>query len=403
MANRSVNLSAFPKLRFSSGDVSGLFRSWLTQFNIAVEVTTFNLGVDADNVNVFRGRPKLLALLSAIGSDGVETLQSLGFDVASNADDAFDQALGLLQTYYEREESVYVRTMKFVTVSQACDEDEREYLLRVERLSRTMGFGAQNDELRQQFAVALAVNGLKGSDVRKEMMEQANLDSATLTARLRARRVARESEFIVSEARSSQSGVWRGIKTEVSNVDIANSDSSDSDYSRSGNRGARSSGRSRHQFDSERGRKRYESSRCDVNYRSRNISRLKDKGISNWSGYRSSGSSESSDDRADRFRRVDSIRKSPSQRFHRDSPPNSHHSFGQCISPMRHDRRCFECYSRGHRVRNCPYVYCFTCKKKGHTSIDCPNGCSGRHSDSDECHKRCKSPIRNVRFVESWS
>ena len=68
-------------------------------------------------------------------SDGVETLLSLGFNVDSNGDNAYDEALALLRTHYEREESIYVKTMKFVTVYQALDEDEKEYLLRVAKLS----------------------------------------------------------------------------------------------------------------------------------------------------------------------------------------------------------------------------------------------------------------------------
>ena len=84
MAVARVDLSAFPRLRLNAGDVTGSFRSWMTQFEIAVEVTTINLGDDGDGNARFRGRTKLLALLSAIGSDGAETLQSLGFDVARN-------------------------------------------------------------------------------------------------------------------------------------------------------------------------------------------------------------------------------------------------------------------------------------------------------------------------------
>ena len=218
MANVNVNLAAFPKLTLNQSDIGGSFRSWLTQFRIAVELTELNMGVDRNNQNRFAGRTKLLALLSAIGSEGGETLQSLGFDLASADNDAFDDALGLLRTHYVQEDSFYVKTMKFVTVSQACGETERDYLLRVEKLSRTMGFGANNNELRQRFAVALAVNGLRESAVRKEMMEQGDLNWDQLSARLRARQMARESESVVSEAKAGQFNVKRDIKTEVAEV-----------------------------------------------------------------------------------------------------------------------------------------------------------------------------------------
>ena len=88
MANMNVNLATFPKLKLNQGDIGGSFRSWLTQFRIAVELTELNMGVGENNQNRFAGRTKLLALLSAIGCEGVETLQSLGFDLASADNDA---------------------------------------------------------------------------------------------------------------------------------------------------------------------------------------------------------------------------------------------------------------------------------------------------------------------------
>lgn len=379
MAVARVDLSAFPRLRLNAGDVTGSFRSWMTQFEIAVEVTTINLGDDNDGNARFRGRTKLLALLSAIGSDGVETLQSLGFDVARNEDNAYDEALALMRTHYQREESFYVKTMKFVTASQACGEDEREYLLRVEKLSRTMGFGAQNNELRQRFAVAIAVNGLNESEVRKEMMAQANLTWEQLSARLRARTVARESETIVSEAKAGQFNVRRNIKTEVANVEASerlgglpgDSDSSTAVSWVSGN--ARES---RRRFDSPK----------------REKSRNK---------YRSRSSSVSSND---------SIGRSGNERRGKHcSPSGSYRPTRRYYSPGR-DNRCFQCKKEGHRVRNCPDVYCFTCNGKGHTSKDCPNryvrsskGYKSYRKDSRESSGSRSPKSHSVRFAESKS
>ena len=216
MANRRVDLSLFLKLKLQDGDVTGSFRSWYMSFRIAVEVTEINLGVDNDNVERFRGRTKLLVLLSGVGSDGVETLQSLGFDVDSNE----DNTLALLSTHYEREESIYVKTMKFVTVSQAIGEDEKKYLLRVAKLSRSMGFDAGFEQWRQRFAVALAVNGLRESEVRKEMMAQADLTWEQLNTGMNARHSARQSEALVSEAKARQFNVRRDIKTDVVKVNV---------------------------------------------------------------------------------------------------------------------------------------------------------------------------------------
>ena len=139
-----IDLSAFPKLVFNASDMTQSFKSWLSQFKISVELTTLSLGketVASVQVDKFRGRTKLLALLGAIGSEGIELLQTLGFDIESNETDAYSDALKLLQDHFEREKSIYVRTMKFVTVAQAASENAVDYLLRVEKLSRTMGFG----------------------------------------------------------------------------------------------------------------------------------------------------------------------------------------------------------------------------------------------------------------------
>ena len=53
-------------------------------------------------------------------------------------------------------ERVYVRTTKFITCSQACDEND--YMLIVEKLIRNLHFGG--DDSRKNFALAIAVNRL---------------------------------------------------------------------------------------------------------------------------------------------------------------------------------------------------------------------------------------------------
>jgi len=63
MARSNLDLNAFPKLVLDEG-VAKLWNSWLTQFQLSVEVTSINLGsaeVDGAQVNRFRGRTKLLA------------------------------------------------------------------------------------------------------------------------------------------------------------------------------------------------------------------------------------------------------------------------------------------------------------------------------------------------------
>ena len=140
---RSFNFSDFPVLEINSENVSGSWKSWLTEFQLSVEMVTMKLGketVDEAEVNVFRGRMKLLALLHSIGKDGREILQYLGFDL-QNANSTYEQAMEFLTGVYGNEENIYVKTMKFVTASQANSETECDYLLRVEKLSRNMNVG----------------------------------------------------------------------------------------------------------------------------------------------------------------------------------------------------------------------------------------------------------------------
>jgi len=205
MAGREVDLRAFPKLNLS-GNVAENWKSWYAQFAVAVEMTSINLGkeeVGGREVEVFRGRKKLLALLCAVGSDGMDTLTSLGFDVAGNNDDnAFEEAINLLRGQYCRDESFYVKTIRFVTVSQAAGEGDMEYLLRIEKLSRAVEFGADNNELRLRFCVALAVNGLTDASTRKELLQVQNLTWDQLRTTLTAKTIGKESESLMSEARS---------------------------------------------------------------------------------------------------------------------------------------------------------------------------------------------------------
>lgn len=128
MAARRFDFSGYLKLVLTGSDIAGSYRAWLTQFRISVELTTLDLGDDGQGNPRFMGRTKLSALLRAIGCDGIETLQSIGFDLQSAAADAYDTALGLMTNQYEREESVYIRTMRFVTVAQASGEYESECL-----------------------------------------------------------------------------------------------------------------------------------------------------------------------------------------------------------------------------------------------------------------------------------
>ena len=84
----------------------------------------------------FRGEIKLLVLLTAIGYERMKVLESVGFDLNSQDTDAYNVALNYLKNYYDHEENEHVAT----TLSQLCDESDSEFLLRVEKHSRNLGF-----------------------------------------------------------------------------------------------------------------------------------------------------------------------------------------------------------------------------------------------------------------------
>lgn len=373
MAERNVNLNSFPKLKLLSSNISSSWESWVVQFEIAIELATLNMGTEeihGEVTNIFRGRKKLLALLSAIGNDGIETLRSLGFAMANQDDDAYDQALDLLKDHYDREESFYVKTMRFVTVSQALAESHTDYLLRVEKLSRNMGFG-NNEDLRQSFCVALAVNGLMDTSVRAQLLQEQDLTWDQLKAKLKAHMIARESESLLSQAKAGSFNVKQEIKEEGT-VHRISSD-------------RRRSGKPKVYFDS----------RHNSGERGRNYYRSRDSS-------RSSGNSSSSE----RYYR----RSSPRRYSKRYTSPRTDRP-RRYNSPRRESYGCFQCNKEDHQVRDCPEAICFTCNVKGHTSQDCKSRSKSRsHRDRRHYHNNSGSrsdsspsnrSYRRVRFTQS--
>ena len=73
--------------------------------------------------------------MSAIGKDGGEALQSVGFSLEFQ-DSIYEEAMDHLHIIYGRKKTIYVRVIKFVTYSQICDGNEKDYMLRFEKLSR---------------------------------------------------------------------------------------------------------------------------------------------------------------------------------------------------------------------------------------------------------------------------
>jgi len=364
-----LRLQDFPELKIDTDNVSGSWKNWLSEFELNVELVTLKLGTEKvsfkdstgnDQIkdeNVFRGRIKLLALLHAIGKEGRD-----------------------------------IKNMRFVTATQAAGENEGDYLLRIEKLSRTLNFGGDNN-IRKEFSLAIAVNGLRESSLRRQLMQRNDLDWEGLTNTLRARNLARESEIILQGSKSSRVQVKHevaAIKSKLAGNSQLSSDSHDEEkvcrISSSRYRRNRHYDRPRERSSS---RERYESSRRKDNRDSE-------------SRYRSSrdydrSSRESSGDLFQpEWRRSDRYHfRNKSSRSSRDYP-----------SPKKGEE-CFKCNSRSHQVRNCPYIRCYNCNEKGHTVQGCPIRESremySRYRDRrrESSSSGSRSPITRVRFVES--
>ena len=64
-----------------------------------------------------------------------------------------------------------------------------------------MDFGASNDNLRQHFNVALAVNGSRESNAKKKLMRGTDLTWDHLSNKLKARHLVGESEYTITGTR----------------------------------------------------------------------------------------------------------------------------------------------------------------------------------------------------------
>ena len=103
---------------------------------------------------------------------------------------SYEKAFASLDDHYGSEENIFVKTEKFVLVSQLAGEDDRDYLVRVEWLSRDAGFN-DADALRRRYCFVLAINGLRDGNLKRELMATRGLDWKELTRLLKARSVTR--------------------------------------------------------------------------------------------------------------------------------------------------------------------------------------------------------------------
>lgn len=416
-----LDYNVFPRMKIDSGDVTGSWNSWWSEFQVAVATTTIKMGTEDVNGAAtprFRGPAKLMALAMAIGVEGRDTLMSQGIDImGENA--TFDASVTSLRTHYGREESIYVRTMKFVTANQTCGESDRDYLLRIERLSRTVEMGT-DDTVRQRFALVLAVNGLRDATVRQQLMQEQDLTWAQLRTKLTARDLARESENIISGSRTGSNNVKREVKVEVDRVEGGYSGDNVEEYNSSRDRERYVKGITEGRQQNQTYARNRSRSNSGDSYRFSPTWEDRSRGQSNTrykSGRYERGNSPRRYYRSYRQRREDSPYRSDRQR-REDSPysrdyPSRRSTWGnkdRPSSPISNDMICFECDKVGHQVRNCPQARCFTCNRKGHTSKDCPRRSPGytkyrneSRYDSNESSDGGKSPPQRVRFTNRES
>jgi len=226
--------SGFPLLEIRADDISGCWKRWFEEFSLVMEMKILDLGnetVNEQEVPVLRDRKKLLVLLHAIGGQGREAIRSQGFK-ENGADATYERALALLQRHFQREETVYVKTQKFVSVRQLAGEDNRDFLLRVERLGRQVcepntdnadAVAAVNN-IRENLCLTLAVNGLRDASIRTGLMSKTNLTWTALYDILAACSRASDSVEILDGNGASSSydyepPLLRNIKQEVAVID----------------------------------------------------------------------------------------------------------------------------------------------------------------------------------------
>lgn len=218
----ALDFSGFPKLKIQSSNVAGSWKRFCRRFELQVEIKRREMGTklaDQNQVDIFDNDSKLLALLSSIGEDGDDVLTAVGLSWGDGKI-TYQGAMDVLKAHFAREDSVFVRTQKYVMVSQNVGEDQRDYLKRVERLSRDLEFfndtdGGKHEALqnaRASLTLTLAVNGLRDRPLCKELMSKPNLTWTKLNDILQSRSVAVESNDIIGV--SSEPLVKQVIKPE---------------------------------------------------------------------------------------------------------------------------------------------------------------------------------------------
>lgn len=411
-----------PRLVIDADNVSGSFGKWLKKYKLAARLAEINMGTEKDEngdvVPKFRGETKLLALLNSIGNDGIDVLESQGFDLEAQTDEDYVEAIELLQGYYEKKESEHVAWVKAATSSQNCGESELEFLLRVEKLSRNLGFvkGADIEKLRQRFATSMALVGLRDEAVREKLMMDEKLDWKSLSDTLKVRSIAIDSSQILTEARSGSSTTTSSSKVNrVSSDNSSNRDNSSYDnksYSNDSRSRQRSRSADRVNMNSRGRRRSYSNSRYSNNSRDYSRDRYQNNSSSRYRSnsrdrYRDTHRDRYRNDSRDRYSRTgspDGRRSSSSDRYrsgesnlssYRHKSPDYREGYGRRKNS--NQDRCYVCHRTGHIAVECPDIRCYACGKRGHTANNCDTNRKRRNSGDNRSPRRY-SPSRDNRY-----
>ena len=137
--------NSFPTLSIDPGNIYGSWKDFLNQFTVALQFEVFYKGTKTikvegqdTEVEIFTEKMKAFALLRSVGKEGHQALEAQGIEI-TDPNITYEAVLNALKANYEREESLNVKLWNFSSAQQQTGEQPRDFLRRVEHLSRTTG------------------------------------------------------------------------------------------------------------------------------------------------------------------------------------------------------------------------------------------------------------------------
>ena len=130
---------------------------------------------------------------------------------------SYEKAFALLNDHYGREEIIFDKTEKFFLVCQLAREYNRNYPASVEQLSHDADFD-DVDALRRRYCLVLAINGLRDTKLRMELMAKHGLDWEELKRHLNVRSVAMRTVDVVVGNLYAETSIKREVGVEYNNT-----------------------------------------------------------------------------------------------------------------------------------------------------------------------------------------